>query len=175
MTMIFFGRRFNLYLLPLLALLLACGCQTNRESKQLSTVRLHIESAANTSASGQTVSVLRDEPVALTITAVPFLSEANVVSATLLDATGGCAVRIQFDGTGTWMLEQYTSANSGKHLVIAGQWGKKPVISRWLAAPIITQRIANGQLTFTPDASHDEAKAWVLGLNNVAKKNAKEH
>jgi hypothetical protein len=173
--MIFFGRRFNLYLLSLLALTLACGCQTNSKSKQLSTVRVHIECAANTSASGQTVSVLRDEPVDITITAVPFLSEANVLSATLLDATGGCAVKIQFDGTGTWMLEQYTSANSGKHLVIAGQWGKKPVISRWLAAPIITQRIANGQLTFTPDASHEEMQEWVQGLNNVAKKNAKEH
>jgi hypothetical protein len=73
------------------------------------------------------------------------------------------------------MLEQYTSSNPGKHLVIGGQWGKDPVINRWMAAPIITQRIANGQLMFTPDAAHDETKDWVLGLNNMAKKNAKEH
>jgi preprotein translocase subunit SecD len=173
--MIFFGRQFNLYLLSLLVLTLACGCQTNRKSKQVSTVRLYIECAPNMTAGGKPVSVLRDEPVTITVNTAPFLSEANVISATLLDATGGCGVKIQFDGTGSWMLEQYTSSNPGRHLVINGQWGKKPVIERWLAAPLITERIANGQLSFTPDATHEEMQEWVQGLNNVAKKNAKEH
>ena len=42
--------------------------------------------------------------------------------------------------------------------------------NRWLAAPVIPSRIGNGVLTFTPDASREEADQIVLGLNNVAKK-----
>jgi len=171
--MIFFGRGFNLYLLPLLALALATGCQTSRADKKLSTLRVHIESSANIAEGGQTVSVLRNEPVAIMISTLPVVSEANVVAATLLEVPGGYAVRVRFDETATIMLEQYTATSPGKHLVIAGQWGEKIDESRWLAAPLITHRIADGSLTFTPDASRDEAKQWVLGLNNVAKKNAK--
>jgi hypothetical protein len=42
--------------------------------------------------------------------------------------------------------------------------------SRWLAAPVIPRRISNGVLTFTPDASREEADLIAIGLNNVAKK-----
>ena len=49
------------------------------------------------------------------------------------------------------MLEQYTAANPGRHLVIFGQWGDKLADGRWLAAPLITHRISNGLLAFTPD------------------------
>jgi hypothetical protein len=35
---------------------------------------------------------------------------------------------------------------------------------------LITKRIANGQLAFTPDITRAQADRFVLGLNNVAKK-----
>ena len=41
------------------------------------------------------------------------------------------------------------------------------VYDRWIAALLITRRIADGLLTFTPDASREEADAMVLGWNNV--------
>jgi hypothetical protein len=65
-------------------------------------------------------------------------------------------------------LEQYSAGNPGRHFVIFGQWGDKLANGRWLAAPLITHRIANGVLTFTPDLSRPEADQMVLGLSNVA-------
>ena len=40
--------------------------------------------------------------------------------------------------------------------------------ARWLAAPRISQRIKDGVLVFTPDATREEAERIVRGLNNVA-------
>ena len=40
---------------------------------------------------------------------------------------------------------------------------------RWLAAPILQQRIRDGLLVFTPDATREEAERIVRGLKNVAK------
>ena len=48
-------------------------------------------------------------------------------------------------------------------------WGKDLKNGRWLMAPLITSRINNGLLSFTPDMSRDEATLFVQGLNNVAK------
>jgi hypothetical protein len=100
----------------------------------------------------------------------PILTEASVIVARVIDATGGFAIEIQFDESATLMLEQYTAANPGRHLVIFGQWGEKITDGRWLAAPLITHRISNGLLAFTPDISRPEADRFVLGLNNVSAK-----
>jgi preprotein translocase subunit SecD len=170
----FYARRFNLYLLLLaVGLLAATGCQTDKKDKQLASLRIHIENRAQLVDSGKTVSVLRSSPVLVTIGPDPVLTEANVVAARLLQSEGGYAIEVKFDESGTYMLEQYTSANSGKHFVIFCQWSDKTQDSRWLAAPIITHRIPNGYLSFTPDATEAEAKQIVTGLNNMAKKIAK--
>jgi len=170
----FYGRRFNLYLLLTVALTVAAGCATEKkEDKQTAALRIHIECAANFASNSQTVSVLRSQPVQATITSEPILTEANIVSATLLETPGGFAVEVKFNDTGKYTLEQFSSVNPGKHFVIFGQWGKKTTDGRWLAAPIIGHRIASGVLAFTPDADREEAKQLVLGLNNAAKLAAK--
>ena len=169
----FYGQRFNLYFTVMLALALAGGCATNKKDKQTAALRVHIECSANTGTSGQIVSVLRANPVMVPITSEPVLTEANIVAATLLETPGGFAVEVKFNQSGAWMLEQYSAANPRKHFVIFGQWGEKISEGRWLAAPIITHRLANGILAFTPDASRNEATQLVLGLNNLAKKIAK--
>ncbi|HEY5041509.1 MAG TPA: hypothetical protein VIK53_05845 [Verrucomicrobiae bacterium] len=168
----FYARRFNLYLPALLALMLAGGCSTFKKDKSepLGTIHIHVQSSANLPDQIKTVSVVRASPVLLTISPQPFLSEANLLAARLIEAEGGFAIQLKFDETGGWMLEQTLAANPGKHLVIFGQWGDTPDDARWLAAPIITGRIANGILTFTPDMSHDEAQQFVDRLNNSAKK-----
>jgi hypothetical protein len=169
----FYARGFNLYLLGIAALLAAaCGCQSDqaKADKHLASLRLYVENRAQLPGGGQTVSVIRANPVLVTINTEPALTEANIIRATLLDSPVGYAVEIKFDELGTYSLEQYTSAYEGKHFVIFGQWSDHPVDSRWLAAPIITHRILNGVFAFTPDASHEEAKQLVLGLNNMAKK-----
>ena len=52
-----------------------------------------------------------------------------------------------------------------------GMFGASP---DWLAAPLIRRPIADGVLTFTPDASREEAEKIVKGLNNVTEKIKKD-
>jgi hypothetical protein len=172
-TMNFSAGRFNLYLL-LLGALLAGGCATGKHSdKQTAALRVHLQSTESISAS-QTVTVLRSQPLLVPIVVDPILTESHVASASVLETPGGFAVDIQFNQTGTWMLEQYTGANPGKHLAIFGQWSDKAADGRWLAAPVISHRLANGLLSFTPDASRTEAEQFVKGLNHAAKKIRKQ-
>lgn len=172
--MCFCTRRFNLYLLPALVWLLVCGCSSthgHKDKDPLGILRIHIESESSIAGTTKTVTVLRSQPVEVNITTDPVLTEADVVSARLLNAPGGFAVEINFDETAGWRLEQYSATNPGKHLAIFAQWSDKPEDGRWLAAPLIVRRIAGARLTFTPDASHEEAEKWVKGLNLAAKKN----
>ena len=163
------ARRFNIYLALATLLGLFCGCQTPQE-KQTAALRVHIETSSDPAGTSQTISVLRSDPVLVTIKSEPFLTEANVVAVKVMDATGGFAIEIKFDENGTWLLEQYSAANPGHHFVVFGQWGEKIADGRWLAAPLITHRVADGILAFTADITRAEADRLVLGLNNVAKK-----
>jgi hypothetical protein len=168
-TMNFYALRFNLYLLALAGLLLA-GCQTDKNAKKLASLRVHLENRAQLTGTGKTVSVLRAQPVLVTINEEPILTEANVQFAELLQTPTGYAILIQFDPTGTLTLEQYTAAYEGKHLAVFSQWSDQTVDSRWLAAPLITHRLTSGQFSFTPDASLAECTNIVIGLNRMAQK-----
>ena len=133
----FYGRRFNLYLL-LAALVLLAGCALfKRQDKGEAALRVHIESGEHLSEGTKTISVLRATPVMVTIVTEPILTEADIAGASLITTPGGFAVQVKFDESGSLILEQYSSANPGKHLVIFGQWGEKLVNGRWLAAPSI--------------------------------------
>lgn len=167
--MCFYLLRFNLYLL--LTAVFMAGCQTgSKKDKHVSMLRFHIQNRAQAGETGETVSVLRSQPVMLTVNRDPVLTEANIIAAALMETPGGFAIEVKFDSSGTWILEQYTSANPGRHFAIFSQWSDKAVDSRWLAAPLISKRNATGIYSFTPDASREEAKAVVVGLNNMAKK-----
>ena len=166
--------RFNLYLVLVLGLGLVCGCRTaeGKRKSLLSTLRLHQEVNADASGRSQQVSVYREHPVAFTVETAPFLTEANVKEAKVVDTVGGFALRVQFDRQGSWLLEQYTGANRGRHLAIFSQFDnpneEKLNQGRWLAAPLIHTHITDGLLIFTPDTSRPEAEQIALGLNNVA-------
>ncbi len=162
------SRQFNIYLTLAATLLLLSGCLTNKPHGPTSALRVHIEASPDSSSTTQTISVLRADPVLITIAQQPILTEANIIAAKIVDAPGGFAVEVRFDETGSWILEQYTAANTGRHLVVFGQWGEQSTNGRWLAAPLITHRIGNGVLAFTPDMSSSEAGQFALGLSNVA-------
>ena len=169
----FYGRRFNLYLLLAVTLALVSGCAIfGKKDKQTAAIRIHIESDVNSSGTSKAISVLRSEPVMVNIVTEPILTEANVVSARLMTVQGGFAVELKFDETGSWTLEQFSASSPGKHLVVFGQWGDKLANGRWLAAPSINRRMADGLMTFTPDASREEMDQLVKGLNDFAKKTA---
>ena len=165
----FYVRGFNLYLL---AALLLCGCASKDKNKKdfLGTLRVHIESSGNLAGSGQKVKLLRANPVEITVDTESILSEANILAVTLINTPGGFALKVRFDETGSWTLEQFSSANPGRHFVIFGQWDKNPGDGRWLAAPLITRRISDGTLVFTPDCSREEARKLMISVNLAAKK-----
>ncbi len=165
------ARRFNIYLSVAMAVVLLAGCQTGKDSKDVSILRVHLQAPA--ASAGQPVSVLRASPVLINIARDPILTEVNVAVARVVAAPEGFAIQIKFDEAGGWMLEQYSAVNPGKHFVIFGQWGDKLEEGRWLAAPLIDGRLGDGVLTFTADCSREEADQFVLGLNNVGKKNRK--
>lgn len=179
-TMLIRSYGFNFYLILLVVLLQGTGCkspeskQKSIEKKVLSTLRVHLEARPDPMGRTETVEVYRASPVKFTIDKAPFLSEASVKEAKVIDVTGGFALQIQFDRQGGLLLEQYTSANRTKHLVIASQFAnpgeEKINHGRWLAAPQIKTHITDGLLIFTPDATREEAKRIALGLNHVAKK-----
>lgn len=168
--------RFNLYLAVALFLAIACGCKTsqNKDKKIFSTLRLHLEAKADPMGRTESVEVYRETPVRFTIEKSPFLTEASVKEAKVIDVTGGFALQVQFDRQGSWLLEQYTSANRTKHILVASQFmepGEEKLNgARWLAAPQINNHITDGLFIFTPDASREEAERIALGLNHIAKK-----
>lgn len=171
---------FNLYLILTLTLVAAVGCESpeskekSLEKKVLSTLRVHLEARPDPMGRTETEEVYRASPIKFTIDKAPFLTEASVKEAKVTDVTGGFALQIQFDRQGSWLLEQYTSANRTKHLVIASQFvapGEEKINQgRWLAAPQIKTHITDGLLIFTPDATKEETERIALGLNHVAEK-----
>jgi preprotein translocase subunit SecD len=120
------------------------------------------------------ITVSRATPFALNVSRSPFLDDSSLTQASLVETHGSYSLALQFDQRGAWLLEQYTAQNPGRHLAIAVKFGDKLEQTRWLAAPLITRRIADGLLTFSPDASREEAEAIVRGLNNAAVKDGRQ-
>jgi hypothetical protein len=157
-------RYFNIFLALAVLTGLAGGCQSNKQKDKTAALRIHIESAPNLTGTTQQITVLRSEPVVVTINRDPILTEANIAAARIINAQGGFALEIKCDEQGTRLLEHYSATNPGRHFVIYGHWGEKPTDGRWLAAPLISRRISNGTLAFTPDCSRLEADLLVVGL-----------
>lgn len=159
--------RFNINLL-LCATALLLGCQTTEQkklSKEATTMRFHLQTGRDASHSG-VVAVYRANPVRLNVEREPFLTEVDMESASVVDVRGGYAIQIQFNGHAALVLEGVTVAHKGQHVAIESNFGEV----RWLAAPVLTRRISNGQFVFTPDASRDETERIVRGLNNLIAK-----
>jgi preprotein translocase subunit SecD len=155
--------RFNLILL-LTALVLGCsGCQTGKSKKVETTIRIHAEAKADDGFT-QKVKIFKDESVLMQVHQMPMTSDVDIVDAKVVETLGGFAIQLKLNAMGRWQFDHYTAMNIGRHYAIFALWGKKPSISRWIAAPIISNRISDGIILFTPDATREEAEAIVLGL-----------
>ena len=163
----------NLALVFLVGWVSGCASDKHHDSHVVSTFRLYQEVKSDPLGSTEEASVFREHPIKLTVNKEPFLTEKMVKGAKVVDDLGGFALSIQLDQEGSWLLEQYSAANKGRHLLVFSQFvnpGEKNInAGRWLAAPRIQNHITDGRLTFTPDASRAEAEQIALGLNNVAK------
>ena len=161
---------FNTYLIAGLLVLLASGCKTTSkedkkdDKKVESAMRLHLEVNPHPSNQSTQVSVGRSDPLAVNIESGPFLTELQVEKASVVNTIGGFSIAIQFNSDGAILLEQYTGVYKGRRMAIMAEFGEL----RWIAAPVIRQRLAEGQLVFTPDLTREEAERFVRGLNRVA-------
>lgn len=167
--MIIGRRRFNIYLLLWLAAV-AAGCQTDKADKAVATLEVHIETMPDAMDFTMAVPVFREHPVMVNVDKRPFLTEADVSEVKVIESGGSFALEMHFTQRGSWLLENYTTTNPGKHFAVFCRFGPDLKESRWLGAPIVPGRISTGMLTFTPDASKEEADQIALGLNAVAKK-----
>lgn len=170
--MMFHAKWFNIYLILVLATVLASGCQSpeTKKKKELAALHLHMEANPDPLHHTEVASIIRENPFEVTVERTPFLTDANIAEAKVINAMGGFAISIQFNREGQWLLEQYTTANRGRKIAVFCQWGAELKEHRWLAAPAVSKRISDGLFIFTPDASREEADEIALGLNNVAKK-----
>lgn len=169
--MVIRAKRFNIYLLALtvMALFTACRSAESKSKKQVAVLGVHVEVSHDETGLNEPVTVFRSSPMLVNIEKSPFLTEVLVTDAKIVENPGGFAIQIHFDRRGTLLLEQYSAKNPGKRFVIKAEFGEKLAKSRWLAAPLVSRRITDGILTFTPDANREEAEQIVLGLNNLAK------
>lgn len=166
--------RFNLNLLLAIVFALTAGCRTSKQDKPLATVRIHLEATPSAMDFTVKVPVYRQNPLMISVDREPFLTEADVASAKVVETNGGFALQIGFDHSGTLLFEEYTTANPGRRMAIFSQFGKTKEEARWLGAPTITKRLSNGQLIFTPDATREECERIVMGLNNLLETKEKE-
>lgn len=97
----------------------------------------------------------------LTINPFPTLSEKDVLEARLYPTAGGDAVMLRFDAHGAGMLDELTTRDRGRYLVILVN--EKPV-----AVVLVQERITNGQFLVEGDFTDDEAKKLVDSLNKQA-------
>ena len=174
-------RGFNSYFTALamgLALLLA-GCASDSEKKkdkkdkpekEATTLEMHLEVNPDGTDRCAEITVLRSNPITLTVYNSPFLTHADILRADLVEELGILGIRLQFTQPhGARLLENITGSYKGKRIAIRAEWGD----TRWLAAPMINTRLFDGYFTFTPDATREEMERIVRGLNNVGKEVAK--
>src|SRR3982751_4518195 len=109
---------FNIFLLLMAALGWGCETPKSRERNQISTFRVHLEVNADGSDRSKQVQVYRASPFAISIDKSPFITEANVTQATVVDELDSFALRVKLDGQGSRLLEQYSTANRGRRFAI---------------------------------------------------------
>lgn len=133
----------------------------------ISTLRLHYVMNPDGTERCLPIKLHRGSPITLHVDRTPFLHEGFVQSAEVTENLGTFEIRVQFDRTGSLLLDNMSVAWRGRNIAIYSEFTD----ARWLAAPLMNRRITDGVLTFTPDATREEADRIVLGLNNLARKN----
>jgi hypothetical protein len=170
--------RFNLFLALATLLLPFYGCKSMekdlgmKKEQMMGAMRVHVELPPENAGQinvSQTISLMRADPVQVSIDKDAILTESSLLAAKLINTPAAPAVEVRFDEKGGWILEQYSAANPGRHFVIFAQWGTNLESTRWIAAPLISHRIKDGALSFTPDMSKKEVDEFVKGLNNAIK------
>ncbi|MBL9137822.1 MAG: hypothetical protein JNK85_18280 [Verrucomicrobiales bacterium] len=139
-----------------------------RKPKAVKRFRVHVESKHDIPERSLIVELGKPNPVKFTAEKLPILNEVHVTKAALLDEIGGFKVQISFNTLGAKILESYTAAAAGRHLLIMTEIDGE---ARWLGAPLIRRRLGDGVLEFVPNATREDMERMVSGLNKEVRKN----
>ena len=143
------------------------GCASlGKGSKQKVHLRVYLEASVNDPTQTMVVPVYRKEPVLVRIQKEPILDERDLVHASVVKVVGGYSMELIFDFHGRLVLQQVSNAYRGRRLVLQAVFPE----ARWLGMIRMNRPIMDGVLTFTPDATQQEAQRIVEGLNKVARK-----
>ena len=118
--------RFNIYF-SLAAVFFAAGCASNNPNhskKEQTTMRLYMESTHADLTHVGTVLVTRDK-VPFMVDKEPFLDEADITKAALVDDPSGdgtFSIQLGFNDHGSLILEMMTTSNKGRHIIIFSQF-----------------------------------------------------
>ena len=160
--------RFNTYLSCLVVgSLFLAGCTSGGKKEEITTLRIHMETSDPQSEHVLTAPVYRASPKPINVNRSFFLNENDVAHASVQRSNGAFAIKLELTRHGAIVLETESTANKGRRMAIFSQFGDV----RWLAAPMIRQRLDGGVIVFTPDATEDESERIVRGLNTLSKKN----
>ncbi len=165
----------NIYLLGAVVLVvLASGCKSKNDEdlKKQAVIRLHLEVDKDVVRRSQEVAIVRRHPIMLNMSDDFLLHEGYLEYAKMVETPGGgYAITLQYDKQGTWTLRNVTAVNIGKHIGVSCQFYPE---NRWLAAPVIHYAVTNGMFSFIPDASREETRKIVDGVNLTIEKRKKE-
>lgn len=156
--------------LALGGLLAGCASRSKKKEEEISTIRLHFEVNPQLVRRSIEVSVLRAQPMKLTVAEEPLVHEGYLNDVEIVNDGSSHQLRLQFDNAGRRLLETETAASLGRRIAVAAQF---PDL-RWLAAPMITRINTNGIVTFTPDADLEECRRLVDGLKLVIEQRKKD-
>jgi len=156
-----------LLLIGWIGILGGSGCSSlGKDSKQKAYLRIYLEASINDPAQSIVVPVYRKQPVLIRIQKEPILDERSLVHAAVVKGIGGYSIELVFDFHGKLVLQQLSNAYRGRRLVLQAIFPE----ARWLGTIRMNRPIMDGVLTFTPDATLEEAQRIVEGLNRVARK-----
>lgn len=170
--------RFNIYsrgsvtaFWLMLALIAGGGCASGKKKdpnkygpRDEASLRFHLEVNRDGQENNGPITVGRQSPFEVNVEKSPFLTEFQIEKAAVVDDVGGFAISVQLNKQGTFLLEQYTTGHKGRRIGIMAEFGQV----RWIAAPVITKRWADGSFVFTPDTTREEAERIVSGVNRIA-------
>ena len=132
-------------------------------------MRLHLESYQDVPERLTTVTMGRAAPFSYPVEKGSFLKDDQIVAAALTGRDGLYSIKIKLDHQGATILNQLSSANNGKRIAVWADFGEV----RWIGSLRLEKRITNGELTFTPDTTREEAEKIVDGVNYLAEQYGK--
>lgn len=142
-----------------------------KKPKPLERLRVHLESRHDLAERSLLAQLGTDESLKFSVERLPILNEVHVEAAALIDEPGGAyQMQIRFNSMGSKLLEGYSASATGRHLLLMTDIDGE---ARWIGAPLIRRRIADGIIAFSPTVSRDIVERLVFGLNDAIRKKRK--